>query len=119
MNVGDMSPLARSVYEKLKSSIGSSQGARGRIVSYDYIAKYASVQTVNPGTKEEMLYHKVPVEDHGRGIHLTSLKPGTEVWVTFNGDSKPTITTIFTERNSKEDSKVHYGSQVNRYTSYL
>jgi hypothetical protein len=118
MNTNNMSPLTKVVYDKLKPGFAST-GAKGTIISYDYVSKMASVRAPNPYTNQLADYHLVPVEDHGRGIHLRALKPGTRVWVSFSNGVTPTITSIMTERSTKSDLKVYYGPQINRYTSYI
>lgn len=119
MDPTTMSPLARSIYEKLKPSISKSQGSRGKIISYDYITKLATVRGPNPITNEMTTYHLVQVQDQGRGIQFNSLKAGTEVWLSFYGENTPVISSIFTDRSTKEDLKVYYGPSVNRYTGFL
>ena len=115
----DMSPLTKSVFNTLQQKIPKHHGSRGRVVSFDYITKLATVRAPDPATNNLVTYHLVQVQDQGRGVQFNSLKVGTEVWLSFFGGTNPVITTVFTDRNQLSDLKVHYGPQINRYLSYL
>lgn len=114
-------PLGKSIINLVQPSIDIAKqtGSRGVILSYDYITKLASILVAHPVSKVPVQYHMVPVEDHDRGVKAITIKSGTPVWVSFMGSSKPVVTSILSERQSKEDLYISYGPQVSRYLSYM
>lgn len=117
----NMGSIGRAVYDKVvePNLYHKSAGAKGVVLSYDYITKKASVlvSETKSGIKTE--FHNIPVEDHGFGMKLTSLKPGALVWVSFDNPASPSITTIFNARQKLDDIKVHHGPQVPRRLGHL
>lgn len=112
----NMSDLGRTIYDKVVSPAVQNNitGAKGVVLGYDYIKKTADVVVRDPHTAMPLEYYDIPVEDHGRGVHFVSIKPGNEVWVSFVSPAYPVITTVFSEKKELENLKVHNGPQVPR-----
>lgn len=115
------SPLARTINRLVQPNIDTTKqtGSRGIILSYDYITKLASILVAHPVSHTPVEYHMVPVEDHNRGIETVTLKSGSPVWVSFIGNTKPVVTSILSEKQTKADLMVYYGPQINRYLGYM
>ena len=116
MQPQNLSSLNQAIYRKLiePQKLNYPQGGMGTVIVFDYITKLADVRMADPITGFIVDYHSVHVHDTDRGIVSTAIRPGDHVWVEFKTATSPIITSVFTNRNTKQHMYLFSGPQVPR-----